>query len=102
VSKAKEIWEIIKRKDWKEGDEVHAVEFNGGLMISNKLMETLKPRLGELPKTSTLGDLLGVRILSTPYLPYIYHEVKKKATDLSGEHNTNAEASPTLTKRKGI
>ncbi len=80
IDKIKEIWQIIKRRDYKEGDEVHAVQFNGGLMVSNQLYESLEPKLEELPeKTSYLGDLYGLKIMSTPYLPYIYHEVKKQS-----------------------
>jgi hypothetical protein len=80
MSKLKEIWAIIKRKDFKDGDEVHAVEFNGGLMVSNILYEKLKPEFEAMPDTKYLfGDLHGVKILSTPYLPYIYRKVKKNA-----------------------
>lgn len=80
MSKLKEIWQIVKRKDYKEGDEVHIVPFNGGFAVSNTLYESLKPKL-EAPDTNAkyLGHLYGVRILSTPYLPYIYHEAKKTA-----------------------
>lgn len=82
MSKVKEIWQIIKRRDFKEGDEVHAVKFNGGLMVSSELAEKLKLEVEQtLPKTSYLGDLYSVKILSTPYLPYIYHEVDKLARD---------------------
>lgn len=102
MSKAKEIWQIIKRKDWKDGDEVHAVKFDGGIMISNKLMETIGPKLDELPTSLStyVSDMYGLKIRSTPYLPYIYREVKK--TDSvkdsvshppQGEHSTSQKAS---------
>lgn len=81
MSKLKEIWQIITRKDWKDGDEVHAIKMNGGLMVSNKLYETLKPELEDLPDTKTYyRDLYSMKIVSTPYLPYIYRKVRKQAT----------------------
>lgn len=79
MGKLREIWRIIKRKGFKDGDEVHAVEFNGGLMVSSQLMEKIKPKLDEMPDTKYLGDLYGVKILTTPHLPYIYREVRKDA-----------------------
>lgn len=79
MGKLKEIWEIVKRRDFKDGDEVHAVKFNGGLMLSNDLYLKLKPEIEELPDTKTsYSDLYKMRIISTPHLPYIYRKVKKQ------------------------
>ena len=76
MSKIRDIWRITRRRDFKDGDEVHAVEFNGGLLLSNKLYESLKSELDTLPDTRYLGDLYGVKVLSTPHLPYIYKKIK--------------------------
>ncbi len=77
MGKLREIWQIVKRQDFKDGDEVHAVQFNGGLMLSNKLYKELQTEIEDTPDTKYLGDLYGVNILSTPHLPYIYKKVKK-------------------------
>ena len=77
MGKAKEIWQIITRKDFKDGEEVHAVKFNGGLMLSDKLYKSLKLEIEEMPDTKYMGELYGVKIPSTPYLPYIYRKVKR-------------------------
>lgn len=78
MSKLKEIWEIIKRKDFKDGDEVHAVEFNGGLMLSNSLYEKIKLEVEALPETKRWkSDIYGINIVSTPHLPYIYRKAGK-------------------------
>lgn len=78
MSKFKEIWEVVRRKDFKDGEEVHAVEFNGGLLVSNKLYNTMKDEIETLPDTKYLGDSYSVNILSTPHLPYIYKKAKPK------------------------
>jgi hypothetical protein len=86
MSKPKEIWEIVKRKDFKDGDEVHAVKFNNGLLLSNKLYESLKPELDAMPENKThYSDLYGLRIISTPHLPYIYRKVKAKPIEGSNK-----------------
>lgn len=87
MGKVTEIWQIIKRKDWKDGDEVHAAHFDGGILVSHAIYESLKPKLSEYqPPLTNLGDIYGVKILETSYLPYIYREVKKKATEV--RHDT--------------
>lgn len=76
MSKLKEIWQIITRKDFKEGDEVHAVKFNDGLIVSDKLYQKIKPELEAMPDTKYLGDLYSMKVISTPHLPYIYRKIK--------------------------
>jgi len=82
MGKLLEIWKILKRRDYKDGDEVHLLPMDGGFMVSDKLYKQLEPKLEELPKQSYLGDLYGVKVLSTPYLPYIYRKAKKRAKKL--------------------
>lgn len=94
MGKLKEIWRIIRRKDFKDGDEVHCVEFNGGLLVSNTLMDKLKPKLEELPEGNHLGDLYGVKILATPHLPYIYREIREGAKVITA---TSPDAEPPKT-----
>lgn len=98
MGKLKEIWRIIRRKDFKDGDEVHCVEFNGGLLVSNTLMDKLKPKLEELPEGNHLGDLYGVKILATPHLPYIYREIREGAK-VSTAASTDPESPKTPLER---
>lgn len=56
---------------FKEGDEIHAVQVDGvGLMVSAELHEKLKA----LPESEEVAEYRGVKVVTTPYLPYIYYE----------------------------
>ena len=60
----------------RDGDEVHAVAFNGGYMISEEMMKQLK--IESVSGENSIGNIYGVQIKTTPHSPYIYREQLKE------------------------
>ena len=75
----------------RDGDEVHAVAFNGGYMISEEMMKQLK--IESVSGENSIGNIYGVQINTAPHLPYIYREQLKENRLCTAEKNQKTQDS---------
>ena len=60
----------------KDGDEIHVVKVGDGFIISEELMLLMK--LDSTSESRCIGNIYGVKVTVTPYLPYTHRESTTK------------------------